>query len=75
MIEYGPAHIALRSDSDTGGYVVLADAYYPGWTVSVDGVPAELLRADCFFRATPVTAGEHVVRYDYAPLSLRPCGD
>jgi hypothetical protein len=36
----------------------------------VDGVPAEVLRADYAFMAVPVAAGEHVVELSYRPRGL-----
>jgi uncharacterized membrane protein YfhO len=52
------------------GFVVLVDAYDPGWRVTVDGRPAEVLRADVALRAVATTAGRHVVEYLYRPRSI-----
>ncbi len=53
------------------GAVVLADAWYPGWVVEVDGQPAEALRAWGFMRAVQVSAGPHSIRWSYRPWSFR----
>lgn len=53
------------------GAVVLADAWYPGWEVEVDGQPAEALRAWGFVRAVRVSAGAHTIRWSYQPTSFR----
>jgi hypothetical protein len=53
------------------GAVVLADAWYPGWSVEVDGKKAQSLRAWGFVRAVQVEAGPHHVRWSYEPLSFR----
>jgi uncharacterized membrane protein YfhO len=52
------------------GYLVLAYTYYPGWTATVDGRPAEILRADYVLLAVPVEAGQHRVELVYRPLSF-----
>jgi hypothetical protein len=52
------------------GYLVLAYTYYPGWTATVDGQPAEILRADYVLLAVPVEAGQHRVELYYRPLSF-----
>jgi Bacterial membrane protein YfhO len=50
--------------------LVLADAFYPGWQVTVDGVRRPLLRANYLFRGVGVDAGEHEVRFRYRPWSF-----
>ncbi len=52
------------------GYVVLLDAYDPGWRVTVDGRPARLLRANLLFRAVAVPPGRHTVEMVYRPAAL-----
>ncbi len=51
-------------------YLVLAYTYYPGWRATVDGQPAEILRANYAFMALPLEAGKHRVVLDYRPISL-----
>jgi hypothetical protein len=50
-------------------YLVLDDAYYPGWQVWIDDKPATISRADYVLRALHVPAGRHLVTFTYAPLS------
>jgi hypothetical protein len=52
------------------GYLVLAYTYYPGWRATVDGQPAEILRANYAFMALSLGPGEHQVRLRYQPLSF-----
>ncbi len=58
--------IALAVTLDRPGIVVTSEAYYPDWTATVDGAPAEILRANHAFRAVALPAGHHevVMRYD-----------
>lgn len=53
------------------GYAVLADAWYPGWQVSVDGALATPLRAFGFLRSVHVPAGDHLIEWRYRPASVR----
>ena len=49
------------------GFLVLSDTFYPGWKAEVDGNPTEIYRANYAFRAVPVDAGNHTVKFFYTP--------
>jgi uncharacterized membrane protein YfhO len=51
--------------------LVLSEVDYPGWRATVDGGPAQLLRADYVLRALCVPAGEHRVELVYDPPLLK----
>jgi hypothetical protein len=59
--------LAVDVDANAAGYLVLVEAYDPGWKATVDGVPAEVLRANVLFRAVPVGEGRHHVVMRYRP--------
>jgi hypothetical protein len=65
-----PNRVTIRAVLDAPGYLVLADTWYPGWRVTVDGEPADLLRANYAFRAVWLEAGEHTVEMAYRPTSV-----
>ncbi len=67
LVEDRPETIGLRVRAGTAGWVVLSDAYAPGWSAVVDGAPARILKADGLFRAVPVLAGDHEVVMTYRP--------
>ena len=46
--------------------VTLAESYFPGWSVRVDGRPARLLQVDAAFMGVVVPAGEHTVTFRYS---------
>ena len=57
-------------ESDKGGLVVFSEVYYPGWTATIDGQPAEVGRADYVLRAINVPAGHHEVVFKFDPQSI-----
>ena len=61
----------LRVDSDRPALLVVSDNYYPAWQATVDGAVTEILRANYTFRALPVPAGRHEVRFEYRTAPLR----
>jgi hypothetical protein len=70
IISYSPEHIVIDVDAPQDGYLILTDAYYPGWTATIDGQPAGIERADLMFRAVKVPAGQHRVEFRYQPQSF-----
>lgn len=71
VLSYEPELITIEASLQSPGYLVLTDAYYPGWRALVDGRPADILRADLYFRAVYLPRGDHVVRFVYTPFSFR----
>jgi hypothetical protein len=53
----------------TPGFVLLNDVWHPWWTATVDDAPTEILKANVLFRAVPVPAGRHVVRFQFEPIA------
>lgn len=66
-----PERVVVRTRGRAAGILVLADAWFPGWQVTVDGETAEVLRADTALRGVQVPAGESVVEWRYRPRSFR----
>ena len=66
---YAPKHVVLKTKSTAPGVLLLNDRWHPDWHVTVDGAPAELLRANFLMRGVAVTAGEHTVEFRFAPPS------
>jgi hypothetical protein len=59
--------LRIETDATTAGVLVLSEAFYPGWSATVDGRPATLLRADYAFRGVALEAGPHRVELRYRP--------
>lgn len=71
IVEYGLSTVTVSVETDQPGYLVLADAYYPGWHATVDGRPVPIHRANYAFRAVYVPAGQHIVRFSFEPFVWR----
>lgn len=71
LTAYEPNELQYDVRSGKGGVVVFSEVYYPGWTATVDGVPAELGRVDYVLRAMHLTPGEHKVVLTFKPASIR----
>ena len=64
----GPRHVTLRIVSSTPGLLVFNEAMYPGWTVTVDQKPTDLLTVNTIMRGIPIDrAGPHTVVMSYNP--------
>lgn len=69
IVSYDPERVVAETNAEGAGWLVLTDAWYPGWRATVDGQPVEIARADILFRAVPVPAGRHRVEFQFAPVS------
>lgn len=67
---YEPNKLNYEVSSDKGGIVVFSEIYYPGWTATVDGQPAELGRVNYILRALKVKPGSHKVELSFFPKSI-----
>lgn len=64
----------LRIDVDMAdgrGFLMVADAFAPGWHATIDGEPAELAATHLAFRAVALREGEHTVEFVYRPWSWK----
>jgi hypothetical protein len=70
IVDYGPHRVELEANMTDPGLLVLADTHYPGWDVTVDEQPAELLRANYALRGVQLDAGKHQVVFRFVPRSF-----
>ena len=70
LTAYEPNQLSYDVVSGKGGVVVFSEVYYPGWTATVDGEPAELGRVNYILRALNVKPGNHKVVLSFFPKSL-----
>ncbi len=65
-----PDQLKFEVDADAPGWLLVADAWYPGWRAQVDGSPVPVYAADYLYRAVPTPAGSSQVRLYYRPGSF-----
>jgi len=70
IVEERSDRIALEADLRAPAFVVLADAFDPGWRATLDGTPVALLRANLAFRAVRAPAGHHRIEMVYRPRAI-----
>ena len=71
IVDRRPDRIEIEARLPAPAYVVLVDAYDPGWLATIDGRPTRVLRANVAFRAVEVPAGVHNIRFLYRPFSVK----
>ena len=60
-----------RATAPAAGYAVLLDSFAAGWSATVDGAPAPIVRADEVARAVAIPAGAHTIAFRYRTPGLR----
>ena len=62
--------LTYEISSPKGGLAVLSEVYYPGWTATIDGKPAEVGRVNYILRALKIPAGKHDVVMTFRPTTV-----
>jgi hypothetical protein len=55
----------IAVDAPAGGFLRVGSRWDTGWSATVDGDPAKVLRADGVFRGVAVPPGRHTVAFSY----------
>ncbi len=76
VTKYTANEVVLEASPECDAWLVLADAYFEGWQAfdKVGDAPereTKIYLADGNFRAVRLSAGNHVIRFKYNPLSFR----
>ena len=67
-----PERLAYQRASGAGaGYLLIDDAWFPGWRAEVDGQTTPIYRANVHFKAVWVPASGRTVMLIYEPSSVR----
>ncbi|RPJ21889.1 MAG: hypothetical protein EHM26_02720, partial [Desulfobacteraceae bacterium] len=68
---YASDRITLKTRSNSAGYLVLSEVFYPGWTAKVDGREGDILCGNYLFRVIPLEKGEHEVTLCFVSWPFR----
>lgn len=71
IVSLDDEQITLDVSSKGGGFLVVSDAWYPGWRARIDGRPVEVYRTNLALRGVVVPAGRHTVTFDFASTTMR----
>ncbi|HEY80553.1 MAG TPA: hypothetical protein G4O05_05680 [Caldilineae bacterium] len=75
VLSHEPGRVRLRYRSAGDAFLILADAWHPGWQAILDPDSAaqslDILPANLFLRGVLAPAGEHELLYIFEPRSLQ----
>ena len=66
-IAESPQSLRFQVQTESPGWFILADVWYPQWQARLDGERVPLWKADTLFRGVYLPAGEHEVAFVYRP--------
>ncbi len=70
LIFYKPNSVAVSVKTDGDAFLFLSDTYDNGWTATVNGKSARVIKTNFSFRGVVVPEGESTVVLSYAPKSF-----
>ncbi len=72
LVSFTPDAQEYRVSTPAKGLLVFSEVHYPeGWQLTIDGVPADLLRVNYALRGVVVPAGEHSVEMAFVLPSVQ----
>jgi len=70
LTQHAPNQLQYRADMTAEGIAVFSEIHYPvGWTATIDGKEAPILRVDYLLRGLNIPAGSHEIVFTFAPAS------
>ncbi len=70
ITDYRPEKVTASVSCERPALLCFFDTWFPGWTVEVDGKPADLERVDYTFKGVFLDKGDHEVIFSYRPRSV-----
>lgn len=71
LTSFANTRISAECETESPALAVFVEQYDRGWNATVDGKPAQVLRANLALRAVPIAAGRHSVVLSFSPAGLR----
>jgi uncharacterized membrane protein YfhO len=70
-LSYPPNGVNVKTNQNGEGFLVLLDTWFPGWQVTVDGMPQPIYPAYSFYLAVKLGPGNHSIEFSYVPVGLK----
>jgi hypothetical protein len=65
-----PSRITADLSTETGGFLIIRDAFAPGWTATLDNQPTPILPTNVLLKGLPIPPGNHRLVLTYRPPGL-----
>jgi|GEM_PF-1925686 len=72
LVNLQPNSVEVKVDAPRAGWLVVNEAWYPGWVAYVDGKRVEAVAANYLQRAVPCPAGKRIIRFAFEPVAFWP---
>ena len=70
LISQSPNELKYQADMAQGGLAVFSEIHYPaGWSATIDGQEANILRVNYLLRGLEIPQGSHDIVFTFAPSS------
>ncbi len=70
IIKDDPNQIVVETQNDCPAFLLLSDAYYPGWKAFVNDQSTPIYQSNHAFRSIFLPAGDHHVKFIYQPQTF-----
>jgi hypothetical protein len=70
LVNYRPDQLTYEFNSNADQLAVFSEVWYgpdKGWTATIDGQEADILRANYILRALEIPAGKHTIEFTFEP--------
>ena len=62
--------IKMQVNSNSGGFLILSESYYPGWKAYIDGIKTKVYKVNNIIMGIYVPKGGHIVEFLFLPNSF-----